>query len=1045
MNSETHHHHHHHRSHTHHHHHHHPDHPDWNHYGHLLLCLFLTVTLSVLSALDAEQQCLLRAQEQTAISQLLDDDAVAAAAASANDDDDDNNDGMDVYEQQEEDDGDNNVNNPYYQACKSVIQQLVLPAGLGTASLCVVAYGLLWYIILAPAKARRRKQQQLQQQQQQQQQQHATTSSFFNRDGLVRVPPQQQQQQQQTMVHSSSSFNSSCTDDATTASFSKWLTILFLLVAIILGLQLWWVGNIMLLPRILDNSSSSGSNNNSNHQNPYTSLAAVDRYGHVGDNANLYYLTWLSTGLATALVYQIGTALVRAVRSSSRRRKRSRNSSTSRQQQQQQQQQMATEQLQQQQQQQQRHYHEHEFDDLIGFLPPSHTSSTSFMEFASLASSSSSSSKHSTAAAAASSSSSSSSIASIASNASAAAAVALSKSWFFHAAAYPWETWKASQLLEEQQQQQQSLQQQHQKQQQAYWYNSLYKLRIRTGIWTAALIASWIVAASSQYVALQVLWPAYQSAQQQQQKQEEEASLYPSWHVCRVIQRQQQEKSSSSSNNSSSSSYGNNNVSYAVSSKLLPPQFCHRTMAAWLAGVLSTILCATAIGMHLTAKQCFRSKQRQQQQEQEQHHLHDDEHDNDSGDKFQPATMTTTTATTNQYDDFFMSSSTWYARQQPYTIDNTNSNSNTLWQQKREHRVLSWKRMVAHHPRLPLRTELALSLLLSVITGFNAVFCTGVQGPAATVGNLYYASWLAFLFCVRVALGCLEEFYRLEEDEEHHHHDHHHGDDDDNNDERQQQKHHIQQQQHELHPDISTADSQKANRDPVEKNRLGHVRSYFFLGLFSIICAASAYDAASNQRHRRSTYNYYKYFTITDLTRAQVYMMVAPIVVAVQSLILFALCLSKRCYPFVSSFWCGGLCSIVSFGLWLGNLILTMHSDNSWAVNAIGEIKMANLYYFSWASMITSGLQMSWYVKKLLGIKMKDFLSVVWLAIVKVCFVILGASLHIWHSISDNCEFDEITSGAVTFCSRYVVFCLFVSLLSVSQNAWRNAPPCLVC
>lgn len=355
----------------------------------------------------------------------------------------------------------------------------------------------------------------------------------------------------------------------------------------------------------------------------------------------------------------------------------------------------------------------------------------------------------------------------------------------------------------------------------------------------------------------------------------------------------------------------------------------------------------------------------------------------------QPTTMsTTTTTTTVHYDDFFMSSSAWYERQQ--------YSDNSTWQRNR----LSWKRMVADHPRLPLRTELALSLLLSAITGFNAVFCTGVQGPASTVGNLYYASWLAFLFCVRVALGCLEEFYRLEEEDDEH--------------EREESD---EQQKPPLHMDTAS-ESQSVNRDPVEKNRLGHVRSYFFLGLFSIICAASAYDAASNQRHRSSN----KY--TKDLTRAQVYMMIAPVVVAIQSLVLFSLCLSKRCYPVVSSFWCGGLCSIVSFGLWLGNLILTMHSESSWAVNAIGEIEMANLYYFSWASMITSGLQMSWYVKKLLGIRMKDFLSVVWLAIVKVCFVILGASLHIWHSISDNCEFDEITSGAVTFCSRYVCLCL---------------------
>ena len=98
-----------------------------------------------------------------------------------------------------------------------------------------------------------------------------------------------------------------------------------------------------------------------------------------------------------------------------------------------------------------------------------------------------------------------------------------------------------------------------------------------------------------------------------------------------------------------------------------------------------------------------------------------------------------------------------------------------------------------------------------------------------------------------------------------------------------------------------------------------------------------------------------------------------------------------------------------------------MHSEDSWAVNGIGEIEQANLYYFSWCSIITAGVHMTTYLYRLFGIKMNDFMSVVWLAIVKVSFVILGAGMHIWHTISDNCEFDEITSGAVTFCSRTVL------------------------
>jgi hypothetical protein len=115
------------------------------------------------------------------------------------------------------------------------------------------------------------------------------------------------------------------------------------------------------------------------------------------------------------------------------------------------------------------------------------------------------------------------------------------------------------------------------------------------------------------------------------------------------------------------------------------------------------------------------------------------------------------------------------------------------------------------------------------------------------------------------------------------------------------------------------------------------------------------------------------------------------------------------------------------FGLWLGALVLTMHSDASMAVNSVGEIVVANLYFYSWAGILSAGLLMMSYVKSLLKIKHTDYMSIVWVGICKVCFVILGAALHVWHTIADNCDLDEITSGAVTFCSR-TVLAIVVSL-----------------
>jgi len=59
-----------------------------------------------------------------------------------------------------------------------------------------------------------------------------------------------------------------------------------------------------------------------------------------------------------------------------------------------------------------------------------------------------------------------------------------------------------------------------------------------------------------------------------------------------------------------------------------------------------------------------------------------------------------------------------------------------------------------------------------------------------------------------------------------------------------------------------------------------------------------------------------------------------------------------------------------------------------------------------------------------------DYKSIVWIAIIKISFVILGAAFHVWHTISGRCQIDEITYGAVTFCSR-TVLALVVALVGM--------------
>lgn len=443
-----------------------------------------------------------------------------------------------------------------------------------------------------------------------------------------------------------SSHNSTYARTTPSPIISLQLVIKLLVVLIVVAcMQTYNIIGVMLLPRDFSQS-----------KNVYQSLAAVDDYGHVSDNANLYYMIWLSQGLALSLVYQVGVATVRLGREASNHA---------------------------------------ESDNLLR--------STS---------------------------------------------------------------WQLSHDLD--------------KESRAMWYKSLYRLRIRTGIWTAALMSCLVIVASSQYVWTSLLGPYATHSSQ----------------LCQVVAAQ-------------------SNLGLA---------FCRRTLAAWSSGIVAAALCAAALCMH------------------------------------------------------------WWARRNVIALD-------------QENHLPSLERLLLQK-RLPLQTELTFSILLSLLLGFNAVFTTSVDGPAPTVGNLYYASWLSFLLCIRICLACLEEYYNIHENEHIR----------DNTDERSNAS-----SEHSLHTDL------------LEKERAKRTRGFFFLAIFSLVSVASAYDASCSQN--------------SQISRIQIYMIIAPLIVTILSGVLFGLCLSKVFYSVASHFCVGGLLSIASFMLWFINLILTMHSSESWAVNGIGEIK----------------------------------------------------------------------------------------------------------
>jgi hypothetical protein len=471
------------------------------------------------------------------------------------------------------------------------------------------------------------------------------------------------------------------------------------------------------------------------------------------------------------------------------------------------------------------------------------------------------------------------------------------------------------------------------------WYNSFYRLRIRSGIWVAALFASCVVMLSSVHIWGDVLVPTAMNMSKRVK------NVWDVRHTCPALAQHR----------------------YDGNSESLPPQLCARTMFSIVCGCVAALLCLATVLLHRQVRHEAASVV-----EQSQLHQYSTHQDDLLG---------------SRHHNFFLHLSN----------------------------------------RTYLQFEFGLSVVLCVILSLNAVFATGVQGPASTVGNLYYSSWIAFLLCLRITLGCLEELYNIEKEE-----------------------HESEEEGMEMTlrgtsagadgpslsyeaptidggstsdrsggtkssrcPPIRRQATAKSTTDLFDNLRAQRLRRLLFLAIFSTVCTASALDSALNQDK--------------DLTVDQKYVIAAPTVVALLCVVQFFMCLRTYTYVIVSNVCTGLILSMTTFGLWLGALIIMMHSDNSWAVNAVGDIKAANLYYFSWASIITAGLHMSSYLTLLLGLKKKDYLTVAWIAVVKVCFVIFGAGIHIWFNTKKACTLEDLEGSAVTFCSR-TIFAIVVSL-----------------
>jgi len=481
------------------------------------------------------------------------------------------------------------------------------------------------------------------------------------------------------------------------------------------------------------------------------------------------------------------------------------------------------------------------------------------------------------------------------------------------------------------------------------WFHTFYQLRVRTGLWGAALLSSLVVVATSAHIFHEILLPAAQSLF------DDDDYLYYENHSnwWNVIENKK--------------SYGEVCVTLAAQDSNLSEQLCRRTFFSLLSGFISVILCSTAIFCHFLTRRSAAA------------------------------------------DALYLEA----------------LNLEACGGQFAYHELALELMATNHRHHLPLRSELLLSVVLSIWLGWNALWVSSTQGPAPRVSNLYYSSWASFLLCLRICLGCIEEYFEILHNHDDDHHRHSSG---------QEQKQTSSYQApglSDIQEGVST-EGIKANnstpqsaagrsksmdstpelkkktiRDEIERERAKRLRRFFMLSAFSTVSAGSAFDAAKNQNF--------------VLTSPEKYMMLAPAAVALLSAILFLLCLSKVTYTVVSRFLVGGILSLLMFWTWLANLLLTMHSGDSWAVNRVGEIEMANIYYFSWASIVTAGLQLTSFVKDALNIKNEPYMVVMWSVMGKVCFVILGAAGHIWHTISDQCDIVEIQNSAITFCSRTIL------------------------
>lgn len=483
------------------------------------------------------------------------------------------------------------------------------------------------------------------------------------------------------------------------------------------------------------------------------------------------------------------------------------------------------------------------------------------------------------------------------------------------------------------------------------WYDSLHKLRKRTGIWLSTLVSSLVLYSSSNRVWRNSVYPSALAT----------GELHNDGSgTCDII-------------------HGYFSTQTMDDMGFIHPSICQRTKVAKLTGIISVYLSFLALLAHFIMR-------------------------------------------------------TLVARE-------TESSSRLLRESQNNEALFQRRKML-----IPMRAELLFALLLAAILGINAFFTTAVAGPAPRVGNLYYSTWISFLLSMKLMLGCWEEIVN---------------EDDEQKRSKQDDDIHISARCINLYSGSSKRGPKRdgitkvvmmsenygvslsASKDefsvaaedivtvgPITKmsglqkelfeanfieeeetSRTKRLRRWGCIVIFALLYSLSILDSAAIMSNG-------------TLDVQQWYMVICPVVVTIISIIMFCLCLGFNSYETFVGGNIGGISSLLVFSLWVCNLILTLHSPSSWAVNEIGEIQLANLYYFTWLCIFNAGLLSSSYVKSYmkkrfnLSIKSKDVATILWLAIIKVCFVMFGSCVDIYLSVKDECK---STDDSVVFCRRTLI------------------------